>query len=201
MPNLSRGRLPTLAGPTPMTDRIIAAFALAILLPLLILLALLISLTSPGPILYCQRRLGLHGRAFTLWKLRTMRQDAETSTGAVWAGQHDLRRTRVGAWLRRYSVDELPQLANVLRGDMSIVGPRPERPELFPAFARDVPGYLWRSQVKPGLTGLAQVRGWRGATAIGPRVAADLEYIRRRSVWLDLWILAQTPFRMRAGTE
>lgn len=184
-----------------MRDRLVAAMLSVLLIPIFGMLALLIRLDSPGPIFYRQRRLGIGGRAFMLHKLRTMKLDAEAGTGAIWAARGDPRRTRVGAWLRRWSLDELPQLWNVVRGDMAIVGPRPERPEIWPKLVAEVPGYAWRSLVKPGLTGLAQVRGWRGATAIGPRVQADLEYIRRRSVWLDLWILVRTPLAMRAGTE
>jgi len=125
-------------------------------------------------------------------KFRTMRVDAERETGPVWARPDDPRRTRLGTFLRRFSLDELPQLWNVLRGEMSLVGPRPERPSFVEEFRRRVPGYMLRHKVKAGITGWAQINGWRGSTSIEKRIEYDLYYIERWSVGLDLKILLQT---------
>ncbi|NLF31860.1 MAG: undecaprenyl-phosphate glucose phosphotransferase [Planctomycetes bacterium] len=158
-------------------------------------LAAAIKLTSKGPVLYRQRRASLGDQPFMMLKFRTMRQDAEAGTGPVWAGPDDPRVTRLGRWLRRTSLDELPQLFNILKGDMSLVGPRPERPELIERFRRQVPGYMLRSHVKAGLTGWAQVHGLRGRTSLRKRVQYDLHYIANWSFGLDLRILVMTLFR------
>jgi lipopolysaccharide/colanic/teichoic acid biosynthesis glycosyltransferase len=129
-------------------------------------------------------------------KFRTMPVDAETHTGPVWAVPNDPRRTRLGAFLRRTSIDELPQLWNVLRGDMSLVGPRPERPEFIRQFRRTVPSYMARHRVKAGITGWAQVHGWRGNTSLRKRVQYDLYYITHWTPWLDVHILWMTIFRV-----
>jgi putative colanic acid biosynthesis UDP-glucose lipid carrier transferase len=173
--------------------------ALAMLLVLgipMLLMGALIKLTSPGPTLYLQERVGRHGRKFTLIKFRTMRTDAEAETGPVWAKLGDRRCTRVGAWLRRASLDELPQLFNVLRGDMSLVGPRPERPCFVRQFAQELPNYMDRHHVLPGITGWAQVNGWRGNTSIVKRLEHDLYYVQHRSLAMNLRILSMTPFRV-----
>ncbi len=158
-------------------------------------IAAAIKLTSRGPVLYRQQRASLGDQPFMMLKFRTMCQDAEADTGAVWAHPDDERVTRVGRWLRRTSLDELPQLFNILKGDMSLVGPRPERPELIERFRRQVPGYMLRSHVKAGLTGWAQVHGLRGRTSLRKRVQYDLHYIANWSFGLDLRILVMTLFR------
>lgn len=172
-----------------------AALGLVVLSPLLALIAVAVKLSSPGPVLYRQPRMGLDGRVFDMLKFRTMRQDAEAQTGPVWASADDPRRTRVGALLRRSSLDELPQLVNVLHGEMSLVGPRPERPELITEFRRQVPGYMLRHMMKAGITGWAQINGWRGNTDLTKRIEHDLYYIENWSLGLDLKIMLLTPFR------
>ncbi len=154
-------------------------------------IALLIKWDSPGPVLYRQRRMGLDGREFDLLKFRTMRTDAEAG-GPVWSQPNDPRRTRIGAWLRRTSLDELPNLFNVLRGEMSLVGPRPERPEFIAQFKHQIPQYMLRHKMKAGMTGYAQIRGWRGATSLRKRIQHDVYYIRNWSLALDIRILLQT---------
>jgi len=125
-------------------------------------------------------------------KLRTMREDAERDKGATWAVKDDPRCTQVGGWLRRYGVDELPQLWNVLKGEMSLVGPRPERPEFHRIFEAEIPEFARRLVVRGGLTGLAQIRGWRGDTSVEERLRSDLEYIETWSLAKDLWIMLRT---------
>jgi len=188
--------------PSRGADLLMRGLDLLITLPLLLLLApvligigLLIRLTSPGPALYLQDRTGRGGRVFRVYKFRTM--NAEASRGRfVQAVRADPRVTRIGAVLRRTSVDELPQLLNVLFGDMSLVGPRPHPVDLDATFAPRIPGYQDRFLVRPGITGLAQVRGHRGVTetveAMGARVESDLEYVRRAGPLLNLRILLQT---------
>jgi len=161
---------------------------------------LLIRLDSPGPVFYRQRRMGLAGREFEMLKFRSMVEDAETRTGPVWTRRGDDRRTPLGRFLRRWSLDELPQLFNVLAGDMSLVGPRPERTVFVERFRKQLPGYCQRLQVKAGLTGWAQVQGWRGNTSVRRRLQCDLYYIANWSLLLDLKILLMTPFwGMRGG--
>jgi Undecaprenyl-phosphate glucose phosphotransferase len=175
-------------------DVVLSAIGLVVLSPLLALIALLVKLTSPGPIFYRQERCGLNGRSFHMLKFRSMRVDAEQQTGAVWAVQHDNRRTRLGTFLRKTSLDELPQLWNVLRGDMSLVGPRPERPVFIHRFSETIPNYMARHCVKAGITGWAQVHGWRGNTSLRKRLQYDLYYITHWTPWLDLRILWMTLF-------
>jgi len=158
------------------------------------LVALLVKLTSPGPVFYRQPRCGLNGQTFHMLKFRSMRVDAEKQTGAVWAQKHDDRRTRLGTVLRKLSLDELPQLWNVLRGEMSLVGPRPERPEFIQQFSKTIPNYMARHCVKAGITGWAQVHGWRGNTSLRKRLQYDLYYITHWNPWLDLRILWMTLF-------
>ena len=145
--------------------------------------------TSPGPVFYRQQRMGLDGKQFTIYKLRSMYEDAEAETGPVWARDDDPRCTPVGRLLRKTSIDELPQLWNVLRGDMSLVGPRPERPYFVDQFKQRIPQYMLRHKVRAGLTGWAQVNGWRGNTSIEKRIEYDLYYIENWSVSLDIKIL------------
>jgi Undecaprenyl-phosphate glucose phosphotransferase len=174
------------------TDILIAGLATLILSPLLILIAIGIKLTSPGKILYEQERMGLDGVTFKMLKFRSMVANAETETGAVWARPNDNRRTKFGTFLRSTSLDELPQLWNVLRGDMSLVGPRPERPVFVNQFKKDIPHYMLRHKVKAGITGWAQVNGWRGNTSLDRRIECDLYYIRNWSYFLDLKIITLT---------
>lgn len=173
-------------------DVIVAALALVLLAPLFVLIAMAVKLSSPGPVFFSQERMGLDGRVFRVWKFRTMRADAEAESGPVWAVSDDPRRTRVGAWLRRLSLDELPQLLNVLRGEMSLVGPRPERPVFIEEFRRHVPRYMLRHMVQAGMTGWAQVNGWRGNTSIEQRIQYDLYYVENWSLFFDLKILVLT---------
>jgi Undecaprenyl-phosphate glucose phosphotransferase len=173
-------------------DVALSLAALVALSPLLLLIAGMVKLTSPGPVFYRQRRCGLNGRPFDMLKYRSMRADAEQETGAVWARKDDDRRTTLGTFLRRTSLDELPQLLNVLRGDMSLVGPRPERPEFIQQFRKTIPNYMARHCVKAGITGWAQVHGWRGNTSLRKRVQYDLYYITHWTPWLDLRILWMT---------
>jgi Undecaprenyl-phosphate glucose phosphotransferase len=166
--------------------------ALAVLLPLLPLAALAIWIEDRGPIFYRQERMGLDGKSFLILKFRSMRVDAESSTGPVWAVKDDPRRTRVGGFLRRWSLDELPQIWNVLKGEMSLIGPRPERPAFVQEFKHKIPQYMLRHRVKSGITGWAQVHGWRGNTSIKKRIQYDLYYIENWSLKLDLKILWMT---------
>ncbi len=175
-----------------MTDFVLGAIGLLVISPVLVLVALLVKLTSRGPIFYSQERCGLDGRAFRMWKFRSMRVDAEDSSGAVWAKKDDERRTPIGSFLRATSIDELPQLWNVVRGEMSLVGPRPERPVFVDKFRGEVPHYMLRHKVKAGITGWAQVNGWRGDTSLEQRIECDLFYIRNWSYSLDLKILWMT---------
>ena len=170
----------------------LGALALGLALPVMAAIIAAIAATSGRPVLYRQERMGLDGRRFWMLKFRTMPLDAEAATGPRWATPDDPRRTHLGAWLRRFSLDELPQLFNVLRGDMSLVGPRPERPSFVEEFRRRVPGYMLRHKVKAGITGWAQIHGWRGNTSIEKRIEYDLYYIERWSLRFDLSILLQT---------
>jgi len=173
-------------------DLSVGGVALVLFSPLMILVAVLIKLTSPGPILYRQERMGLDGKRFRILKFRTMIKNAEQTTGPVWATANDPRVTRLGRILRATSLDELPQLINVLRGEMSLVGPRPERPVLIDYFRKSIPGYMLRHKVKAGMTGWAQVNGWRGNTSLESRIQHDLDYIGNWSIRRDLKILALT---------
>jgi Undecaprenyl-phosphate glucose phosphotransferase len=173
-------------------DIALSLVALLILSPLLLLLALLVKTSSRGPVFYRQERCGLNGKSFQMLKFRSMCADAEQQTGAVWARRDDPRRTPLGAFLRSTSLDELPQLINVLKGDMSLVGPRPERPVFIKQFSRTIPNYMARHCVKAGITGWAQVHGWRGNTSLRKRIQYDLYYITHWTPWLDLRILWMT---------
>jgi lipopolysaccharide/colanic/teichoic acid biosynthesis glycosyltransferase len=190
----------------------LALVALIALLPVFLLIALLVRLTSPGPILYTQVRVGLDrrepidlsqnhrrerdlgGRPFTIYKFRTMWVDAEQRSGAVWAQQRDPRVTPIGRLLRQYRLDELPQLINVLKGEMNIVGPRPERPTIFAELREHIAEYPLRQRAKPGITGLAQINHHydRSLEDVRTKVHYDLEYIRRQSVGEDLRIMLKT---------
>jgi len=169
-----------------------ATIALIIFSPIMLLIGISIRLSSPGKILYHQERVGLDGRTFQCLKFRSMPMDAESKSGAMWAHAGDHRATRVGRILRRTSLDELPQLFNVVRGDMSLIGPRPERPVFVSKFRKKVPGYMLRHKVKAGITGWAQVNGWRGNTSIEKRIECDLFYVQNWSLWLDVKIALKT---------
>jgi Undecaprenyl-phosphate glucose phosphotransferase len=176
-------------------DVTMGGLVLALAAPVMGVIALGVRLTSPGPILLRQQRMGLDGRPFDMLKFRTMRVDAETETGPTWASPDDPRRTRLGSFLRRWSLDELPQLVNVLRGEMSLVGPRPERPVFVEEFRRRFPGYMLRHKMKAGMTGWAQINGWRGNTSLEKRLEYDLYYIERWSLAFDLKVLVKTLWR------
>jgi len=191
---------------------VLALTALIVLLPLLLIIAAAVKLTSRGPVLYTQERVGLDrrvpgrqvhnhrrsqnvgGRPFTIYKFRTMRVDAERQSGAVWASRDDPRVTPVGRVLRQYRLDELPQFINVLRGEMNIVGPRPERPTIFAELREHIAEYPLRQRAKPGITGLAQINHHydRSIEDVRTKVNFDLEYIRRQSVIEDLRIMLKT---------
>ena len=172
-----------------------ASAALVVGAPIFAAIALAVKWSSPGPIFYRQERMGLDGRLFSMWKFRTMVKDAERETGAVWAVANDERRTPLGAFLRRTNLDEIPQFWNVLVGEMSLVGPRPERPEFIREFRAGLPGYMLRHKVKGGLTGWAQVNGCRGNTSIEKRLEYDMAYLRRWSLSFDLRIMLLTVVR------
>ena len=157
--------------------------------PFTLLVAILIKRSSPGPVFYSQERMSIDGQSFRVYKFRSMPIDAEDATGPIWARDDDPRATRIGRWLRRTDVDELPQFWNVLKGDMSIVGPRPERPFFVEQFKHRIPQYMLRHKVKAGITGWAQVNGWRGNTSLEKRIEFDLYYIENWSLSLDFKIM------------
>jgi Undecaprenyl-phosphate glucose phosphotransferase len=173
-------------------DLSLSAAALVLVAPLMAMIALLIKCSSPGPSLYRQRRMGLDCRPFTLLKFRSMHANAEPPGVPIWSTKQDERCTWVGGWLRRLSLDELPQLINVLKGEMSLVGPRPERPEFIEQFRRGIPRYMLRHKIQAGMTGWAQIHGYRGDTSIEERLRYDLQYIQRWSLLFDLKILLLT---------
>lgn len=182
-------------------DILFSITVLILLSPLFILLMVLIKLDSRGPIFYLQERIGLDGKLFRVIKFRSMKVDAEKETGPVWAQKNDPRTTRIGKFLRRFSLDELPQLINVLKGDMSIVGPRPERPYFVEQFKREIPKYLDRHRVKTGMTGWAQVNGLRGNAPITERTKYDLYYIENWSLVFDLKIILKTIHAVLFGKD
>ncbi len=176
-------------------DIVGSMFAITLFSPLFLLISILVKFTSKGPVFYAQERLGLDGHRFKMWKFRSMCVGAEDKTGPVWASEADDRRTPIGAFLRSTSLDEIPQFWNVLCGNMSLVGPRPERPEFVEKFKDDVPKYMLRHKVKAGITGWAQVNGWRGDTNLEKRIECDLYYIQNWSVTFDVKILILTVLR------
>ncbi len=201
---LASVRNPTLAGFNRVLKRamdiVVSAVVLLITAPFLLLIALLIKLESPGPALYIQERVGLDGKPFYVIKFRTMTVGAEEQTGPVWAAPNDPRVTRLGAFLRRHSIDEIPQFINVLLGEMSVVGPRPERPCFVEQFSQMVPGYMRRHKEKAGITGWAQVNGLRGDTSIEERTNYDLYYVENWSIGFDLRIMLRTIIEMLRGS-
>lgn len=176
-------------------DILISLLGLIILSPLFLLIALLIKMTSKGPVFYKQKRMGFGGNIFEMIKFRSMIVDAEKETGSIWAKEDDPRRTPLGKILRRTSLDELPQLWNVFKGEMSIVGPRPERPELIERFKEAIPNYMLRHKIKAGMTGWAQVNGWRGNTSLEKRIEYDIYYIEHWSFAFDIKVLLLTLFK------
>ncbi|WP_300568427.1 undecaprenyl-phosphate glucose phosphotransferase [uncultured Acetatifactor sp.] len=171
-----------------------AVFGMALTSPLMLLAALFIKLTSPGPVIFRQERVGLHNKPFYMYKFRTMERQVPGEEKKAWTVRNDPRVTPVGKFLRRTSLDELPQLFNILRGDMSLVGPRPERPLFVDKFKEEIPRYMVKHQVRPGLTGWAQVNGLRGDTSIRKRIEYDIYYIENWTVWFDLKIILMTFF-------
>ena len=180
-------------------DIIFSLIIIIIATPFSILFAILVRLSSPGPIFYFQERVSLNGVKFKIIKFRTMKNNAEANIGPVWTSDNDPRRTKIGTWLRKTGFDELPQFLNVLKGEMSIVGPRPERPEFIKEFRKLHPHYMFRHAVKTGITGLAQVNGLRGNTSLEKRLKYDLEYLNNWSLWLDIKIVLMTIIEVFKG--
>ena len=177
-------------------DFVLGSMFLLVVTPVFAGIALLIRWRGGrGPVFLRQERMTLDGKTFEIFKFRTMVDEAEKDTGPVWASAEDPRRTSVGIWLRRFNLDELPQLINVVLGDMSLVGPRPERPPFVQQFKERIPQYMLRHRVKSGITGWAQINGWRGNTSIEKRIEYDLYYIENWSLLLDVKILILTLFR------
>ena len=173
-------------------DKLLSLIILIMISPLLLIIAGAVKFSSPGPVLYKQERVSWNNKKFWMYKFRSMPVNAEQKTGAVWAKSGESRSTKVGAFLRRTSLDELPQFFNVLFGDMSIVGPRPERPVFVEQFKREIPYYMKKHMVKAGITGWAQVNGWRGSTDLAKRIECDISYIENWSLKLDLQIIFLT---------
>jgi len=175
-------------------DRFLAGCILLLISPLLLMIAIAIKCSSRGPVFYRQKRVGWNGKEFEMLKFRSMPENTESTSGPVWAKQNETRATRVGMFLRKTSLDELPQFINVLLGDMSIVGPRPERQYFVEQFKNEIPGYMQKHLVKAGITGWAQVNGWRGNTSLEKRIEYDLYYIENWSLAFDLKIIFLTIF-------
>ena len=180
-------------------DIIFSLFALIVLSPLMLIIAATIRLTSPGKAIFCQERVGRAGKRFNIYKFRSMRADAEKKVGHIWAKTDDPRQTPLGKFLRRWSLDELPQFFNVLKGDMSLVGPRPEMSGLIDTFTESIPHYLARQRVKSGMTGWAQVNGLRGNTSLEERISYDRYYIENWSLGLDIKIILKTLWAIKKG--
>lgn len=178
-----------------LSDIVLSGLAIIISSPIMILVAIAIKLESKGPLIYRQERMGLDRNVFSMYKFRSMKMDAENQSGPVWAKEKDDRRTRVGTFLRQTSLDELPQFFNVFMGQMSLVGPRPERPVFVDEFKKSIPFYMLRLKMKAGLTGWAQVNGWRGNTSLEKRIEFDLYYIKNWSLGFDVKILFMTVWK------
>ncbi|MCS7466987.1 sugar transferase [Stieleria sp. ICT_E10.1] len=178
----------------PLVEWAITASLMVVAIPIMAIVAFIVLVCDGRPLFYRQVRVGKNGKNFRIWKFRTMRTGAEKNTGPVWSSPNDSRVTRSGRWLRCCHLDELPQLINVLAGEMSLVGPRPERPEFVTTLAEEVPGYLRRTRVRPGITGLAQLKLGYDESIVGipQKVACDLQYIRTASLFQDLKLLAAT---------
>ena len=182
-------------------DILLSSIALIICSPLMLAIAVAVKVTSPGKVIFRQERVGRDGKPFYIYKFRSMRQDAEAGVGHVWASKDDPRQTRLGGFLRRWCLDELPQFFNVLKGDMSLVGPRPEMSGLIDDFSKSIPHYLDRHRVKCGLTGWAQVNGLRGNTSLEERIRYDLYYIENWSIGLDIKILLKTLWSIKRAPQ
>ena len=176
-------------------DVVGAIMAIIVSSPVMLLMCILIKLTSPGPLIYRQERVGLHNKNFWMYKFRSMEIQPEAEEKKAWTVKNDPRVTGIGKFMRRTSIDELPQLFNILKGDMSLVGPRPERPFFVEKFREEIPRYMVKHQVRPGLTGWAQVNGYRGDTSIRKRIDCDLYYIENWSIGFDIKILFLTIFK------
>ncbi|KAB8033784.1 undecaprenyl-phosphate glucose phosphotransferase [Fluviispira multicolorata] len=176
-------------------DIVFASLFVIVFLPVYLICIVLVKFSSSGPVFFKQERMGLDGKRFYCYKFRGMYVNAEEKSGPVWAKADDDRTTPIGKWLRKTSLDEIPQFINVLKGEMSIVGPRPERPIFVDNFKTQIPGYMLRHKVKAGITGWAQINGWRGNTSLEKRIECDLWYIQNWSMWLDLKIVFLTPFK------
>ena len=161
--------------------------------PIMIITAIIIKVTSKGPIIFKQKRVGLNKEIFTMYKFRSMKVNNQETTG--WSTNNDPRKTKFGSFIRKFSIDELPQFFNVLKGDMSLVGPRPELPHFVDEFKDEIPLYMVKHQVKPGITGLAQINGYRGDTSIKKRIEFDIQYIENWSILLDIHIILKTAFK------
>jgi len=179
-------------------DLVIASTVLIVMLPLMIIISVAIKWNSSGPVIYTQKRVGKNGKLFTMYKFRTMHNDAEAETGPTWASENDPRVTAVGALLRKTRLDEIPQFYNVLKGEMSLVGPRPERPYFVEQFKNDIPLYSRRLRVRPGITGWAQVK-WKYDSSLDDvkeKTKYDLFYVENMSLRMDFKILINTLFSM-----
>lgn len=175
-------------------DILISLVAIIITSPIMIMTAIMIKATSKGPILYKQERIGLNKKPFMMYKFRSMKEQKADEEKTQWTVQNDPRKTKVGTFIRKTSIDELPQFFNVLKGDMSIIGPRPERPYFVEQFKEEIPKYMIKHHVRPGITGWAQVNGWRGDTSIEKRIQCDIYYIENWDIWLDIKIIFLTIF-------
>lgn len=176
-------------------DVVLSSFAIMILSPLMAVTALIIKITSPGPIIFRQKRVGLNKKEFVMYKFRSMRVQNPSKEKVEWTKENDPRKTKFGTFMRKTSIDELPQFFNVLKGDMSMIGPRPERPYFVNKFKNEIPKYMVKHQVRPGITGWAQVNGWRGDTSIEKRIQFDIYYIENWSFMFDIKIVLLTFFK------
>lgn len=175
-------------------DILISLVAIMITSPIMIMTAFMIKATSKGPILYKQERIGLNKKPFMMYKFRSMKEQKVDEEKTQWTVENDPRKTKVGTFIRKTSIDEVPQFFNVLKGDMSIIGPRPERPYFVEQFKEEIPKYMIKHHVRPGITGWAQVNGWRGDTSIEKRIQCDIYYIENWDIWLDIKIIFLTIF-------
>ncbi|MBC3899932.1 undecaprenyl-phosphate glucose phosphotransferase [Acetobacterium malicum] len=173
-------------------DIILSILIMILVSPIMLVTAILVKMTSPGPIIYKQIRVGMGRKEFWIYKFRSMRCDAAIPGEIGWTTENDPRKTKFGAFIRKTSIDELPQFFNVLKGDMSIVGPRPERPHYVTQFQHEIPKYMIKHHVRPGITGWAQVQGWRGDTSIHKRIECDIEYIEKWTLWFDVKVFFMT---------
>jgi Undecaprenyl-phosphate glucose phosphotransferase len=174
------------------SDIVIAIIAIIITSPIMLVTAIAIKLTSPGPIIFKQERIGHHKEPFLMYKFRSMKIQDENEEKSKWTTEDDPRKTRIGDFIRKTSIDELPQFFNVLKGEMSVVGPRPERPYFVDKFKEEIPKYMVKHQVRPGLTGWAQIHGWRGNTSIKKRIEYDIDYVENWYFALDILIMWKT---------